>query len=120
MLRILGERGSTMSVGERQRIALARGLLRDPAILIMDEPSSALDPASEAAITSVFARVLRGRTAILITHRMSLVEKADMVVVLDARKVLEMGPPADLLASNGFLARQFRHSRLTMHEALQA
>jgi len=116
---ILGERGSTMSVGERQRIALARALLRDPAILIMDEPSSALDPASEAAITSVFARVLRGRTAILITHRMSLVEKADMVVVLDAGKVLEMGPPADLLASNGFLTRQFRHSRLSMHEALQ-
>jgi ABC-type multidrug transport system fused ATPase/permease subunit len=51
---------------------------------------------------------------------MSLVEKADMVVVLDAGKVLEIGPPADLLASNGFLARQFRHSRLTMHEALQA
>lgn len=117
---ILGERGSTMSVGERQRIALARALLRDPSILIMDEPSSALDPASEAAITSVFSRVLRGRTAILITHRMSLVEKADMVVVLDAGKVLEIGPPADLLASNGFLARQFRHSRLTMHEALQA
>jgi ATP-binding cassette, subfamily B, bacterial len=117
---MLGERGSTMSVGERQRIALARALLRDPAILIMDEPSSALDPASEAAITSVFARVLRGRTAILITHRMSLVEKADMVVVLDAGKVLEMGPPAELLASNGFLTRQFRHSRLTMHETLQA
>jgi ATP-binding cassette, subfamily B, bacterial len=117
---LLGERGSTMSVGERQRIALARALLRDPAILIMDEPSSALDPASEAAITSVFARVLRGRTAMLITHRMSLVEKADMVVVLDAGKVLEVGPPAALLASNGFLARQFRHSRLTMHEALQS
>ena len=117
---MLGERGSTMSVGERQRIALARALLRKPTVLIMDEPSSALDPASEAAITSVFARVLRGRTAILITHRMSLVEKADMVVVLDAGKVLEIGRPADLLASGGFLARQFRHSRLTMDEALRA
>ena len=117
---VLGERGSTMSVGERQRIALARALLRDPSILIMDEPSSALDPASEAAITSTFGRVLRGRTAMLITHRMSLVEKADMVVVLDAGKVLEMGPPAGLLESNGFLARQFRHSRLSMHEALQS
>ena len=118
---MLGERGSTMSVGERQRIALARALLRKPTVLIMDEPSSALDPASEAAITSVFARVLHGRTAILITHRMSLVEKADMVVVLDAGKVLEIGPPAELLASGGFLARQFRHSRLTtMDEALRA
>jgi ABC-type multidrug transport system fused ATPase/permease subunit len=116
----LGERGATMSVGERQRIALARALLRDPAILIMDEPSSALDPASEAAITGVFGRVLRGRTAILITHRMSLVEKADMVVVLEAGKISEIGPPAELLASNGFLARQFRHSRLNLHPALQA
>ena len=116
---MLGERGSTLSVGERQRIALARALLRDPAILIMDEPSSALDPVSEAAITSVFGRVLRGRTAILITHRMSLVERADMVVVLDQGRILEMGPPAELLAGGGFLARQFQHSRLSMHGALQ-
>jgi ATP-binding cassette subfamily B protein len=113
---MIGERGCTMSVGERQRIALARALLRDPAILIMDEPSSALDPVSEAAITSVFGRILRGRTAMIITHRMSLVEKADMVVVLDSGRILEAGPPAQLLASKGFLTRQFQQSRLTMEE----
>jgi ATP-binding cassette subfamily B protein len=86
---ILGERGLTISVGERQRIALARALLRDPRILILDEPTSALDSASEAAVTSELMNVLRGRTSILITHRMSLAELADMVVVLEDGCVLE-------------------------------
>src|SRR5580700_6564535 len=80
---IIGERGLTLSVGERQRIALARALLRDPKILILDEPTSALDPAAEAAVTSELMNVLRGRTSILITHRMSLAELADMVVLLE-------------------------------------
>ena len=80
---ILGERGLTLSVGERQRIALARALLRDPRVLILDEPTSALDPAAEAAVTGELMNVLRGRTSILITHRMSLAELADMVVVLE-------------------------------------
>jgi ATP-binding cassette, subfamily B, bacterial len=86
---ILGERGLTLSVGERQRIALARALLRDPRILILDEPTSALDPAAEAAVTSELMNVLRGRTSILITHRMALAELADMVVVLKDGSVLE-------------------------------
>jgi ATP-binding cassette, subfamily B, bacterial len=86
---ILGERGLTLSVGERQRIALARALLRDPRILILDEPTSALDPASEAAVTAELTNVLRGRTSILITHRMSLAELADRVVVIEDGCVLE-------------------------------
>jgi ATP-binding cassette subfamily B protein len=86
---ILGERGLTLSVGERQRIALARALLRDPRILILDEPTSALDSASEATVTSELMNVLRGRTSILITHRMALAELADMVVVLEDGCVLE-------------------------------
>jgi ATP-binding cassette subfamily B protein len=86
---ILGERGLTLSVGQRQRIALARALLRDPRILILDEPTSALDSASEAAVTSELMNVLRGRTSILITHRMSLADLADMVVVLEDGCALE-------------------------------
>ena len=86
---ILGERGLTLSVGERQRIALARALLRDPRILILDEPTSALDPAAEAAVTGELMNVLRGRTSILITHRMSLAELADMVVVIEDGCMLE-------------------------------
>jgi ATP-binding cassette subfamily B protein len=105
---ILGERGSTISVGERQRIALARALLRDPSILIMDEPTAALDPASEAAISRAFGDVLRGRTAILITHRKSLVEIADLVVVIESGRVVESGSPDELLAKTSFLSRHFQ------------
>ena len=95
---ILGERGLTLSVGERQRIALARALLRDPRILILDEPTSALDPTSEAAVTGELLNVLRGRTSILITHRMHLVEMADMVVVIE----------------DGSVARHFQTARVSM------
>jgi ATP-binding cassette subfamily B protein len=105
---IIGERGSTISVGERQRIALARALLRDPSILIMDEPTAALDPASEAAISRAFGDVLRGRTAILITHRKSLVEIADLVVVIESGRVVESGSPDELLAKASSLSRHFQ------------
>jgi ATP-binding cassette subfamily B protein len=111
---ILGERGLTLSVGERQRIALARALLRDPRILILDEPTSALDPTAEAAVTGELLNVLRGRTSILITHRMSLVEMADMVVVIEGGRVLESGSPAQLLSQRSYLAQQFQTARVTV------
>ena len=109
---LVGERGATLSAGERQRIALARALLRNPSILVMDEPTAALDPTSESAIAEAFSRVLRGRTAILITHRMSLVEIADYVIVLDSGGVLESGSPRALLSGNGFLSKQFQLARI--------
>jgi ATP-binding cassette, subfamily B, bacterial len=93
---IIGERGLTLSVGERQRVALARALLRDPKILILDEPTSALDPDSEAAVTGELVNVLRGRTSILITHRMHLVEMADMVVVLEDGAITRQSQAASM------------------------
>jgi ATP-binding cassette, subfamily B, bacterial len=106
---IVGERGCTISAGERQRIALARALLRNPAILILDEPSAALDPKSEAAVSQTLAGTLRPRTVILITHRLSLVEIADLVVVLQNGRIVESGNPGRLLqALDSELSRQFR------------
>jgi ABC-type multidrug transport system fused ATPase/permease subunit len=114
---IVGERGVTLSVGERQRIALARALLRDPRVLILDEPTSALDPTSEAAVTNEWLQVLRGRTAILITHRMSLVEMADLVVVIEDGRVLETGSPSALLSRKTYLSQQFKLARLAPSDA---
>lgn len=93
---VIGERGCTISAGERQRLALARALLRKPAILIMDEPTSALDPQSEAVISRTIAETLSGRTVILITHRLSLAEMADIVLVLDGGRIVEAPHPRDL------------------------
>jgi ATP-binding cassette, subfamily B, bacterial len=109
---IVGERGVTLSVGERQRIALASALMRNPSVLILDEPTSALDPTSKAAVTRELVQVLRGRTAILITHRMSLVEMADLVVVIEDGRVLETGSPSALLSQKTYLSQQFKMARL--------
>jgi ATP-binding cassette subfamily B protein len=111
---IVGERGCTISAGERQRIALARALLRNPSILIMDEPTAALDPSSEAAVARALAKTLPGRTVILITHRMSLVEIADFAVVLEGGRIAETGVPRDLMAGNSLLSRQFRLVNVTI------
>jgi ATP-binding cassette, subfamily B, bacterial len=86
---VLGERGITLSVGERQRIALARALLRDPSLIIMDEPTSALDADCEAAVAEELVSGLRGRTAILITHRMALAEIADIVIAFECGQIVQ-------------------------------
>src|SRR5262249_11749743 len=97
------------SAGERQRIALARALLRNPSILIMDEPTAALDSSSEAFVSRTLATTLRGRTIILITHRLSLVETADFAAVLVDGPLIQAGVPRVLLAcSDSQLSRQFR------------
>ena len=86
---LVGERGLTLSAGQRQRIAIARALLRRPKVLVLDEPTAALDPAAERSIVDTLAGLLRGQTAILITHRASLAEIADQVITLEAGKVAE-------------------------------
>ena len=112
---IVGERGCTISAGERQRIALARALLRNPRILILDEPTAALDPRSESIISRTLAGTLRGRTVILITHRISLVEIADLAVVLQNGRIVESGNPRELLAApNTQLSRQFRITSINL------
>jgi ATP-binding cassette subfamily B protein len=104
----VGERGLTLSAGERQRIAIARALLREPSVIVLDEPTSALDPITEQSLTATLSALLKGRTAILITHRMSLVTMADVVIVLEGGKVSQIGAPQELLQSNGALAAMFR------------
>ena len=90
---VVGERGTALSAGERQRIAIARALLVDPDVLVLDEPTAALDPASERQVLAGYERAMRGRTTILITHRLSLASAADRVLVLGDRGIVEQGHP---------------------------
>jgi ATP-binding cassette subfamily B protein len=110
---IVGERGASLSVGERQRLATARAFLTDPAVLVLDEPTSALDPASERRIVAGYENVMRGRTTIVITHRLELARKADRIVVLDGARVVEHGSPADLQTRPGRFADLFAAEQVT-------
>jgi ATP-binding cassette subfamily B protein len=103
----VGERGMALSAGERQRIALARAFLADPAVLVLDEPTASLDPVSERQVVAGYEAIMRGRTTILISHRLELASQADRVVVLDGAKIVERGTPDDLRASQGSFAKLF-------------
>ncbi|MDE3003610.1 MAG: ABC transporter ATP-binding protein [Gemmatimonadota bacterium] len=93
---VVGERGRQLSAGERQRLAIARAFLADPAILVMDEATGALDPSSEAAVLDGYDRIMKGRTTILITHRLDLARQAERVVVMEKGRIVEDGPPTVL------------------------
>ncbi|MDQ8757134.1 ABC transporter ATP-binding protein/permease [Sphingosinicella sp. LHD-64] len=103
----VGERGLKLSGGEKQRVAIARTLLKDPPILILDEATSALDSRTEAAIQETLSGVAARRTAIVIAHRLSTVVDADQIVVLDAGRVAERGTHAELLRRNGLYAEMW-------------
>ncbi len=105
---LLGDEGFRLSGGQRQRIALARTILRNPDILLLDEATNALDAESERLFQSALRTYREGRTLVVIAHRLTTVEDADQVVMLDSGRVVECGPPEELLAANGPFARLHR------------
>lgn len=103
----IGERGVRLSGGQRQRIAIARALLRDPKILILDEFTSGIDTESENLITEAIERIMRGRTSLVIAHRLNTIRHADRIIVLDAGKIVEEGTHEKLLDNNGLYTKLY-------------
>jgi ATP-binding cassette subfamily B protein len=105
---VVGERGYKLSGGEKQRIALARVLLKDPRILILDEATSALDTVSERLIQTAIERTMAGRTTLAIAHRLSTILRADLILVYERGHVVERGTHPELLARGGVYAQLYR------------
>jgi ABC-type multidrug transport system fused ATPase/permease subunit len=114
LLTPIGERGADLSGGQRQRIAIARAVVRDAPILVLDEPTSALDGESEALVVDALHNLMATRTTLVIAHRLSTIRRADRVVVIDAGRIVESGPPAVLLAAGGAYARMVRRQSVAM------
>ena len=113
----VGERGLKLSGGEKQRVAIARTLLKNPPILILDEATSALDSRTEAEIMETLEAIERGRTTVVIAHRLSTIVHADQIVVLEAGRVVERGSHADLLAHGGLYAEMWARQAAESGEA---
>jgi subfamily B ATP-binding cassette protein HlyB/CyaB len=112
---LVGERGSTLSGGQRQRIAIARALIGNPRILIFDEATSALDVESEAAIHTNMEHICKGRTVLIIAHRLSAVRLAHRIITVDRGQIVEDGAPEQLLRQGGRFAAMMRQQAGGLH-----
>jgi ATP-binding cassette subfamily B protein len=102
----VGEGGSRLSGGQRQRLAIARALIRDPQVIVLDEPTSALDVMSEKLVQDAIEKLVKGRTTLIVAHRLSTVRNADRVVVMERGRIVESGRYAELVAKeNGAFKR---------------
>jgi ATP-binding cassette subfamily B protein/subfamily B ATP-binding cassette protein MsbA len=110
---ILGERGATLSVGQRQRLAIARALLKDAPILILDEPTSALDADTEHAVVEALRRLMAGRTCLIIAHRLSTIRHADRILVMESGRIVQDGTHAELIERPGL----FQHLHALQHDS---
>lgn len=115
---LVGERGGLLSGGQRQRIALSRALLKNAPILILDEATSALDAESERLVQQAIDKLVTGRTTLVIAHRLSTVQMADLIVVMDNGQVLERGTHKDLVKRNGLYAQLVSSQSLTLSSSV--
>lgn len=112
---VLGERGIGLSGGEKQRISIARAVLKNPAILIFDEATAAVDSETEHLIQQAIERLIRGRTTLMIAHRLSTLSKANKIVVVDQGEIIECGTPEELLALKGKYYRLISMQSMASH-----
>jgi ATP-binding cassette subfamily B protein/subfamily B ATP-binding cassette protein MsbA len=112
----VGERGGHLSVGQRQRIGIARAFLKNAPILLLDEPTSALDPATEAAIMETIQELMRGRTTLIATHRLATIHGLDQIIVLEHGRLVEKGRGPELIARGGIYAKLYASGKFPTHE----